>query len=137
LTVEQLKASIEILQLIHSNDGIKIHIEDKDYCYTNIRNPYISITTNHNNIGPDTVPKETPIKIKVDKLLHPYYGTNAQLYISSEDYVLKTINEVLFHRGDRVVYKGLYFLYILFRVCLHIICFRKRFTGRNQWLLYN
>lgn len=122
LNVEQLKASIEILQLIQSNNGIQIHIptthfDEVMYCHTNVTNNFLKITSNDSNIGPKTVPT-THRKIKVDKLLHDYILTHGQPYIASDNHILKTIKEVLFHKGDIVVYQGyLFYIYYLGSVC--------------------
>lgn len=116
MDMKHLKASIEILQLIESNQPIRIHLpnhfmSDINYCHTNISNTFLKVTTDDNDVGPEYLPEETPFEIKVDALINEYIIARNQKYIESPNYILKTNDEVLLNQGNRVVYRD-YIFYI-------------------------
>ncbi len=131
LNTEEIKAMLEITKNIKDGSGIKIHVSNYDYCYTNISNDFLQVTTNHSKIGPkdEYVIPSTPYKKLISKILNKHVVTNGEKFTGElSGYVLKGINEVLFRSGDRVVFQN----YMFYIDSNGAIC--KIYTTKNDYL---
>lgn len=108
----QLNRAKKILQLIASDNVIKIHIANSGDAYSsNISPKCLQITKNEPKLNPTAnVPKDLPYYMPLTYIADEYYLKNCE-HIDNlpPNYVLKTTNDVLINNGDKVVYNKLIF----------------------------
>lgn len=113
LSKKQMKDAIEILQLISSKTGLKIHSPSGmlTECSTNIPNSCLTVTVNDQELGPigEHVSISMPYKLKINKIFDNYILANGKKFTGNIiGCVLKGDDEVLMHKGQKV-YKGFVF----------------------------
>lgn len=129
LNVSEIETTIEVMRLIISGNGIKIHLsnDDSDQCSANLSNTYLIVTKNDKHIfgsagghlATDSEAPEnmchisaTPYQIPIENILPEYIRTNAQKFnYQLTPSVLKSRQEVLFKTGDQVFYQNYIFYF--------------------------
>lgn len=113
LSKKKMRDVVEILQLIASGNGLKIHSPNGSLseCSTNIPNSCLTVTINDSDLGPreEHVSIATPYEFEITKIIDNYILTNGKKFTGDiPGYVLKGDDEVLMHKGEKV-FKGFIF----------------------------